>query len=493
MAEQKSIKLNMVMNAILTMSQFIFPIITFPYVSRILLPAGTGRINFAASAVSYFAMFAQLGIPTYGVRACAKVRDDKAKLSKTVHELMMINIIMCVMVYIVFIASIFVVPRFNRDWKLFLITGITIGLNALGVEWLYRALEKYTYITVRSVIFKAVGIVAMFMFVHKQEDYLIYGAITVFAGAASNILNFINLRKYVSFGWLGNYQLKNYIKPVLIFFMMSVATTIYTNLDNVMLGFMKDDEAVGYYGAAVKIKNILVSLVTSASAVLLPRASYYVDKGLMEDFERILKKTMHLILLIAVPMMIYFMIYAAEGIYFLSGKEYGGSIVPMIIIMPTLTLIGMTNVIGIQMLIPLGKEKEVLYSEIAGAIVDLILNAILIPRFAASGAAIGTLVAECVVLIYQLMSIKWEKIKLYYDIEWTKILVANTISIFACIWVKLIVFFDKLTLNSFVRIIISGICFFGVYGIGMLVMKETLVKELVDQIIGKFKSHKMHK
>ena len=485
--QQKSIKLNMVMNAILTMSQLIFPIIAFPYVSRILLPAGTGRVGFATSVVSYFAMFAQLGIPTYGVRACAKVRDDKEELSKTVHELMLINLSMCVIVYVVFIASLFVVPRFNWDWKLFLIIGITIGLNALGVEWLYRALEKYTYITVRSVIFKAIGIVAMFMLVHNRDDYLIYGAITVFAGVASNILNFINLRKYISFKWFGNYQLKRHMKMVLVFFMMSIATTIYTNLDNVMLGFMKDDEAVGLYGAAVKIKGILVGLVTSASAVLLPRASYYVDKGLMEDFEHILRKTMHLILLISVPMMVYFMIFAAEGVYFLSGDAYGGAIIPMIIIMPTLLLIGMTNVIGIQMLIPIGKEKQVLYSEIYGAIADLILNTILIPKYAASGAAIGTLSAEIVVLIYQLWAIKGETIRLYHDIEWIKIIVCTVLGAVASVWVKWITFSDKLTFNSFIRIVISGICFFGIYGVVMLVMKETLVKELTDQIVRKFK------
>lgn len=169
---------------------------------------------------------------------------------------------------------------------------------------------------------------------------------------------------------------------------------------------MKDKVEVGYYSAAVNDKSIMVSVVTSASTVLLPRASYYVDKGMMDEFSRILKKTMHFIFLVAIPFSIYFMIYAKEGIFFLSGKAYAGAIIPMQIIMPTLTLIGISNVTGIQMMVPLGREKQVLYSEIAGAIVDLVLNTIFIPIYGAAGAALGTLVAEAVVLGWQCVAIQ---------------------------------------------------------------------------------------
>lgn len=370
----KSVKLNMVMNALLSMSSFIFPLITFPYVSRILLPVGTGRVAFATAVVTYFAMFAQLGIPTYGIRLCAKVRDNKEELTRAVHELLFINLFMSAIVYAVFFISLAVVPKFREEHTLLLIIGATILLNALGVEWLYKALEQYTYITVRSLIFKVVALISTFMLVRDPEDCLQYGFLTILATSASNVLNFINLRKYIYLKPIGGYHIKRHIKMILVFFSMSVATTIYTNLDNVMLGFMKDKVEVGYYSAAVKIKSIMVSVVTSASTVLLPRASYYVDKGMMDEFSRILKKTMHFIFLVAIPFSIYFMIYAKEGIFFLSGKAYAGAIIPMQIIMPTLTLIGISNVTGIQMMVPLGREKQVLYSEIAGAIVDLVLN-----------------------------------------------------------------------------------------------------------------------
>ena len=130
MGKQKSLKLNFVMNAILTMSQFIFPLITFPYVSRILLPIGTGKVSFATSIVSYFTLFAQLGIPTYGIRACAKVRDDREELSKMVQELLIINLVMSALSYAVYFAAIYYVPRFRQDKELFLIIGLTILFNS---------------------------------------------------------------------------------------------------------------------------------------------------------------------------------------------------------------------------------------------------------------------------------------------------------------------------------------------------------------------------
>ena len=327
--------LNFVMNAILTMSQFLFPLITFPYISRILLPTGTGKVSFATSVVSYFALFAQLGIPTYGIRACAKVRDDRKALERTVQELFLINLIMSILAYIVLFLAIAFVPRMRQEKALFLIVGLTILFNAIGMEWLYKALEQYTYITVRSIIFKLIAVVAMFVLVHEQKDYVIYGGISILAASASNVFNFFHAHKYVSIKPVGSYNFRQHLKPIVIFFAMSCAATIYTNLDTVMLGFMTSDAEVGYYNAAVKIKSILVSVVTSLGVVLLPRASYYVECKLMDKFCRITHVALNFVILISVPLTVYFILFAKEGIFFLSGAEYEASIVPMQIIMPT--------------------------------------------------------------------------------------------------------------------------------------------------------------
>ncbi len=479
--KQKSVKMNMVMNALLTISSLIFPLITFPYASRILLPEGTGKVGFATSVVSYFAMFVSLGIPMYGVKACAKVRDDREKLSRLVHELLMISFTMIVVVYSVFLVAVNVVPRIKEEKTLFFVISATIILNALGCEWLYKALEEYTYITVRSIVFKFIALVALFVLVHEKSDYVLYGGITIFAASASNVLNFINMRKHISFKWLGGYNLRQHFKMIMVFFSMSIATTIYTNLDNVMLGFMKGDVEVGYYTAAVKIKNILMGIVTSASTVLLPRASYYVDKNMMDEFYRILKKTMHFIILMAFSFSAYFIIFAREGVLFLSGDAFEGAILPMMVIMPTLLLIGITNVTGIQMMVPLGMEKQVLLSEIIGAVVDLVLNMIFIPMYGALGAAIGTLVAEIFVMLYQLYAIRRVDTHVFGDVPWLKVILATALAATACIWVKLA------GLGVFLSLAASAVCFFGVYGGVLLLAKDGLVTEIFGQVMRKLR------
>lgn len=477
--KNKSLRINFLMNALLTMSSFIFPLITFPYISRILLPVGSGKISFATSFVQYFNMFAQLGIPVYGIRICAQVRDNRKELTRTAHELLFLNILMGLISYIILGVLIVTVPRLRQERTLYIIISFTIVLTAIGMNWLYQALEQYTYITIRSIIFKIIAILAMFLLVHEQEDYVIYGAISIFAASASNICNFINIHKYIDLKFVGKYNIRRHIKPVLVFFAMSCATTIYTNLDTVMLGFMKTDEDVGYYNTAVKIKSILVSLVTSLGAVLLPRASYFIKQGNMSEFKRINKKALNFVLLVSCPLTVYFIMFAKAGIFFLSGKEFGGSILPMQIIMPTLIFIGVSNILGIQMLIPLGKEKIVLYSEIAGAAVDLIINALLIPRYASAGAAIGTVAAELVVVCFQAFALRNDIGQYFKGISYIKILIAVVTSTVVCIW------FTQVKWSNFSVLMSSGCTFFAIYGVVLLVLREKLTIEVVKGIFEK--------
>lgn len=479
--KNNSIKINFIMNALLTISASIFPLITFPYVSRILGPSGTGNVSFATSIVTYFSLFAQLGIPTYGIRATARVRDDKKLLSKTVQEIFIINVVMSIATYIVFFIVLNCVPQMNTDRLLFIIISSTILFNAIGMDWLFKGLEKYTYITFVSILFKFIALILMFIFIHQKSDYVIYGAISIFAASASNICNFLNAHKYITLKPIGGYEFKQHLRPIGIFFAMSCATTIYTNLDTVMLGFMKDNVEVGYYNAAVKIKSVLLGIVTSLGTVLLPRASYYIENNEIDEFKRISGKAINFVVLISFPLALYFILFAKEGIYFLSGDAYTNAILPMQILMPTLIFIGLTNIMGIQMLIPLGKEKVVLHSEIAGAIVDLIINVILIPIMASAGAAIGTLVAEIVVWIVQYNALRNEVKQAYLKVKYIPIGIALVLSGFISCFVKL------LNLRPFFTLILSSIVFFGLYFVILTLAKEKLVNEIENNILCKLK------
>ena len=467
--DKNSIKKNAFMNVLLTVSSVVFPIVSFPYASRVLSPSGIGKVSFGTSFIAYFSMIAQLGIPTYGVRACAKVRDDKYKLTRTVHELLAINLIMNVVTYSILIIAILSFSKIQENEKLIILLSSTIILNSIGVEWLYKALEKYSYITIRSIAFKIIGLVALFLLVRNQDDYIMYGAITIFASSASNILNFINVRKFLYFQNVGNYNFKRHINSVLTFFAMACATTVYTNLDIIMLGFMTKDNEVGYYSAAVKIKGILVAVVTSVGAVILPRASYYIENGDLKSFRIISNKALRFVLFAAIPTVIFFIIYAKEGIIFLSGGAFEPSVHPMQVIMPTVLFIGITNIFGIQMLVPLGREKQVLLSEIIGAIIDMVLNVFLIPLYGALGAAIGTLVAEIAVLLYQLNAIKEER--RYFSIRRSALryIVFAGVSAFVCLWVKL------LNMTSFVSLCLSGLSFFGCYLLSLYFVKDEVL------------------
>lgn len=470
-----SVKYNFIMNAILTVAGIIFPLITFPYISRVLLVEGSGKVAFATSVVTYFTMFASLGIPTYGVRACAIVRDNKEKLSKTVQELLIISGGTTLLTYIVFGISLFVIPEFAQERTLLLIVGLGIGLNTIGVQWLYNALEQYSYITTCSILFKVIGMIPMFLLVKESSDYQIYGGVYVIASFGSYVLNFICLRKFVTFQKTGTYQFKQHLKHIMVFFAMSAGASIYLNLDVVMLRFLQSNEAVGYYNAGIKVKTVLVTCVTSLGTVLLPRLSYYIETADKKAFQLMVGKAFRFVFVAASAVTVYFSIFARESILLLSGEAFLPAVGPMMILMPTVLLIGLSNVTGIQILTPNGREREVMYSIWGGAILDFVLNLIVIPKFSANGAALSTLLAEGMVLLLQcwfLRDVLWSYIR---QVQCWKIVIALAVASVMTIPVK--IWIDS---GVFVTLLVSAIVFFGGYAVVLLLLKEPFVSEILN-------------
>lgn len=479
--KNSSIGMNFIMSFLLRMSSLIFPLITFPYISRVLLADGYGKVQLAISVVSYFVLLAQLGIPTYGIRACAIVRDDRKALSRVTHELMIIQLVTTVISYGILFALLYSVPRLAEEKVLYLITSSSIILGMLGMEFLFQALEQYTYITLRSLSFKIIALVSMFLLVHTKSDYLMYAGISVLASVGSNILNLTQLHKYIDLRVMDGYNIKRHIRPVFVFFAMSCAATIYTSLDAVMLGFMTTDADVGYYSAAVKIKNILVNIVAALGTVILPRVSYYFEQDLMDEFWAVIKKALSFAILVALPLTVYFMIFSRNGIYFLSGPAYENSVIPMVVIMPTVLLIGLTGILGLQVLVPTGRETVVMYSTIIGAIVDLIANLLLIPSMQATGAAIGTLLAEFAVLLVQLFALRKEVFPIFKEMKLFPICLSVAVSSGASFWVS------GLHLGDFLVLLISAAIFFGVYVIMLNIIREPTYIGFQDQLLRKAK------
>lgn len=405
---QKSLKKNAILNVIKTLMSVIFPLVTFPYASRVLSPEGIGRVNFATSIISYFALLASLGINSYGVREGAKIRGSKENLSVFSKEIFSINMVSTILAYIFLGFAITAIPKLQEYASLLIVCSTTILFSTLGMEWLYTAVEDFAYITVRSVVFQFLSLILLLLFVHDSNDILKYAAISVFSSVGSNILNFIHARKYVSFRGVNVKvtALKRHILPITILFVMALTSSIYTILDTSMLGFLTTDYQVGIYTAATKVNRIVLNVVVSVGAVLMPRLAYYYGTNDKNKFSSLAYKSVDLLLMTALPAAIGLSILAPSVLLVISGEQYSAAIPVMQIINPIIVVVGLSNFVGVQIFMPLGKEKWTLYSDIAGASINIVLNALLIPRFGAMGAAIASVSAEVTVTGVQLFLAK---------------------------------------------------------------------------------------
>ncbi|HEL1758419.1 TPA: flippase [Streptococcus suis] len=477
----KSIKRNFILNFIFTVSGIVFPLLAFPYASRILLPEGTGKVAFVSSIVSYFTMIGMLGVPVYGIRACAKVRNDKKLLSKTVFEIFILNSITMLLSLLLYFITIVSLPRLSELKTLFYINSLTLILNLFGFDWLYKALEEYEFITKRTVLIKCFALILLFFLVKESTDYTEYSIILIMASTGSYVFNFLNLRKVIDFSNIGNLKFFHHLKPMFTFFIMAVATTIYSSLDAIMLGFISGDQSVGYYNAAINIKNVLLSMITSLGAVLLPRLSVYVQQQKFDEFRTLTLQALQFVVYTSIPLTFYFIIFAESSIYFLSGIAYYGSVLPMQVVMPTLFLVGISNLIGIQILVPLDKETVVVKSVCIGAVVNLLINVLLIPIFGAVGAAVGTLVAEIFVTAYQLYYLRTFLKDIIIQIKWKNILISTVLA-------SILVYIFR-EVNNFesplIVLILSSIIFGMIYGIVLILMKDDALILLVKGLKSK--------
>ncbi len=399
----KSIKKNFVFNAIRIAAGMAFPLITFPYASRILSPDGIGRVNFAGSVIAYIAMIAAVGIPLYGMREAARVRDDRAKLGKLTSELLVINLLFTVIAYCILGAALILSSRLREDADLILLVSAGVFFATLGMEWIYQALEEYEYITLRSVCFQAAAVILLFVFVKDRSDTLEYAGLSAFTGIGANILNFIHLRSKIDFTFTRKLRLRRHIRPVLVMFLMNVAASIYLNLNSVMLGFFATKESVGFYSAAQKIVQMVILFVASLGTVLLPRSSYYIGNGRHEDFRRLVRSVVSFVLMLALPSVAGIILLRGEMIRVFAGDAFLRSADILAIIAPSVLIIGLSGIIGMQILIPMGKEKITLYSVMIGTAVNFLVNCVVIPRYAERGAAVSVLVAEITVLAVQIV------------------------------------------------------------------------------------------
>lgn len=406
MGETKSLKKNSFYSFINAFTKLIFPIITFPYASRILHPEGIGQVNFAVSIETYFAMIAGLGIGSYATREAAKRRDNKFELSKFSKEILTINFISMIVAFALLFIALITVPKFEQYRVLILVRSTNIFFTTIGLEWLYRAEEEFKYITLRSLIFKFAGLAFLFIFVRNQDDTIEYTIFGILTSVASNICNLFHSRKYIDYRIKCKLELKKHLKFIFTFFGMAVVTSLYTVLDTSLLGFLSDDFQVGLYSAATKLNKLTLHLITALIAVLLPRLSYYAKNNEHEKFVKLSQKSASIVIMLALPVIVGLIFLAKPLILVFSGEEYLKAIPAMNIISPIVLFISISSLIGSQIFAAIGKEKLTLISVCIAAAMNITMNIIFIPKYGAVGAAIGTVAAEFSVAFFQVFYLR---------------------------------------------------------------------------------------
>lgn len=466
--QEKSIGKNAILNGIKTLTSLIFPLLTFPYISRILQVENIGKYNFANSIVNYFVLIAGLGISTYAIREGAHLRDNRIRLSAFVSEVFSINIISTVLAYIILLTCIIFISKIHSEYVLIIILSFRVIFTTLGMEWVFSIYEEYSYITIRGIIFQVIYTVAVFVFVKRSEDLMLYGAITLLSTTAPNICNIFFLKKYCNVKLTPHLNLRKHLVPILLIFSSSVTTTIYVNSDITMLGFLTTDLHVGLYSVSAKIYNIVKQLLAAIIIVSIPRMALLWGKQEYLQFKKLAENIFSTLLTLIIPIVI--------GIYFLSenivsviaGNEYNEANGSLKILSIALIFSVFSWFFTSCILIPCKKEKQVLLATSVAAILNILLNIVLIPKLYEDAAAVTTVIAEGISLL----------ICVYHSnkIIQVKIVFRDMMSVaLGCTIMALIISYLQTIISGFVGIIIITLVAGTTYILILGIMHNTVI------------------
>lgn len=392
--KKKSLGVNALLNGLRSILNILFPIITFPYVSRVLQVKGIGIYNFSSSMVSYFSLIAGLGVSTYAIREGARLRENPNKITQFASQVFTINIWSTGLAYLLLFVCLIVFSRLRSYLSCILILSLQIFFTTIGTEWIYQIYEDYSYITIRSIIFQILSLILLFILVREPQDYLKYAAITVFSAVGSNILNFIHARKYCHIHLVWHFNWKLHMGPIIILFFASIANMIYVNSDITLLGLMKNNYVVGIYSVSSKVYQIVKTLISAILIVTVPRLAMLFGKHKMGEYKDILTKLSNILTLLALPASTGLFMLAREVVLIISGPKYLQSVNSLRILCFAYIFSILAWILSDCVLIPANREKFVLRSMGSSAILNIVINLLLIPSLNENAAAFSTVLAE---------------------------------------------------------------------------------------------------
>lgn len=360
--------------------------------------ANIGACNFVDSIVEYFTILSMMGMNTIGIREIAKCKNDQQKLDNVFSQLFSLNTLTTITAIIILIIATNIVPKF-APYKDLLYIGVgKLFFNYMLINWFFQGLENFKYIAARTIFVKILFVISVFLFVKTETDVKLYYFLVALTWAGNGIINFIYAKKYVSF----NFTLKINKAIIGSFFILGVywfMNSMYTTLNVAFLGFATNDIEVGYYTTADKLLTVIMTMFTALTSVMVPRVSVALKSNDNSEAKALIRKAINALMLFAIPLIFFVFPFSQELIYLMSGKGYEGATTPLQIMTPLFFLVGYDQIIVLQTLLPMGKDKDILRNSILAASVGIISNIFLTLNFGKNGSAIVLILAELSVLL----------------------------------------------------------------------------------------------
>lgn len=443
-------KKNFLFNLLLSISNILFPIISFPYAARVLGPAGIGQVQFIFSYAQYFALFAALGIPIYGVKEIAKYHQDEHKTKSIFLSLSSLFFIASVIATLLYVLSVLYIPYFSADRSMYLMAGALVLLSFTYTDWYYAGKADFKTIALRSIVVKAMALLFLYLWVKTPNDLYQYLVVLIFTILGNQVYSFLVIYlKHQAHSY--ELEFKKHLKPLLYIFGATAASSIYTLWDTILLGFLANPIAVGFYTASIKFIKLLLPFVTSVGTVFIPVLSQKFAENKIEEIKKILIHSFYFLVLLTVPMAFGTYLLAPEIMNIFSGVAFNKSILPMQIMSVLPLLIGFGHFFAFQILIPAEKNKEVFIAMLVGLVISAFLNFMLAPYYQEKGAAIATIITELSVsLIYLYYTNK------VYQFKYPWVFFGQSI-LAACTFIPIVFGVRMLSNNTFIISLIAVI------------------------------------
>lgn len=474
----KSLSENVFYNGLLMFFNITYPLLTASYISRILGAENLGLINYSQSIINFLLVLAMVGIPTYGIREIAKVRDNNNEKENVFSELFIIKTVFSIMTFLLYLCFLLFYDRFQKNFLIFFIMGFNLLMNIFNIDWFFSGIEDYKVLSLRNVFIKIIIFAGIIFSVKKQEDYYLYVIFLVLGQGLGNIWSFFYSKKFIKLK-TSNLNYKRHYKALKIFFFSAFVISIYSISNGILLGIFSSPEKVAFFNRARQLQMTGVTITGVIATVLIPRISYYYTNDRKKYFE-LLDKSLNFSYILSIPLMIGLIFLSKEINLFLGGEEFLPAKISLMILSPLVLIVTLNTWGYLQIIVPAGMEKFGTIIQVIMAVVSIILNLILIPRFYDIGASIAVLISETIGPILSFYILKKKiKVKLLTN-SLCKYIVSGII----------MAFFIEITKRYFnnnqtlvLSILGGGIIYFLI----LIFLKEEIILYILNKIFNKLR------